>query len=96
MSSQDVKRRIREAAEAEEREFYGHRAPADWLEALAPLGTDSRKPFLEAAPWLIVVFAESYGEAEDRQINPGAWGAEGEANRRVTLVIDYRAAESGS
>ncbi len=65
VADREVKRRIREAAEAEEREFYGHRAPADWLEALAPLGTDSEKPFLEAAPWLIVVFAESYGEAED-------------------------------
>jgi nitroreductase len=61
-----VKRQIREAAEAEEREFYGGRAPEDWLEALAPLGTDADKPFLETAPWLIVVFAESYGEAEDR------------------------------
>ncbi len=59
-----TKVRIREAAEAEEREFYGHRAPADWLEALAPLATDDQKPFLEIAPWLIVVFAESYGVDE--------------------------------
>lgn len=57
----ETKARIRQAAEAEEREFYGGRAPADWLEALAPLGTDEDKPFLEIAPWLIVVFAESYG-----------------------------------
>jgi nitroreductase len=56
-----VKRRIREAAEAEEREFYAHRAPPEWLEALAPLGTDAEKPFLETAPWLIAVFAQSYG-----------------------------------
>ena len=49
------------SAEAEEVEFYENRAPADWLEALAPLGTDADKPFLEIAPWLIVVFAESYG-----------------------------------
>lgn len=61
----DTKRRIRDAAEAEEREFYAHRAPEDWLEALAPLGTDASKPFLEDAAWLIVVFAESYGVAED-------------------------------
>jgi nitroreductase len=56
----DVKRQIREAAEEEERAFYAHRAPPEWLEALADLGTDERKPFLERAPWLIVIFAESY------------------------------------
>jgi len=56
-----VKRRIRVAAEAEEREFYAHRAPAEWLSALAPLGTDADKPFLEAAPWLIGVFYERFG-----------------------------------
>ncbi|WP_031549222.1 nitroreductase family protein [Parvularcula oceani] len=53
-----VKRRIRAAAEAEERGFYGGRAGEEWLEALAPLGTDASKPFLENAPWLIVMFAE--------------------------------------
>lgn len=57
----ETKRRIREAAEAEERAFYGGRAPADWLEALAPLGTDAAKPFLETAPALIAIFAASYG-----------------------------------
>ena len=51
-----IKRRIREAAEAEERESYEHRMPAEWLEALAPLGTDWHKAFLEVAPYLIVVF----------------------------------------
>jgi iodotyrosine deiodinase len=61
VSDPETKRKIREAAESEETEFYEHRAPADWLEALAPLGTDADKPFLETAPWLIVVFAESYG-----------------------------------
>ncbi|UCF40347.1 MAG: nitroreductase family protein [Gemmatimonadota bacterium] len=61
----EVKRRIREAAEQEEREFYRHRAPGDWLEALAPLGTDEHKPFLETAPYLIAVFAERYGAAPD-------------------------------
>jgi iodotyrosine deiodinase len=59
------KRRIREAAEQEERDFYQHRAPPDWLEALAPLGTDEHKPFLETAPILIGVFAERYGVAAD-------------------------------
>ena len=55
-----VKRRIREAAEAEEREFYERRATAEWLADLAPLGTDWRKPFLEVAPCLIVVFSLDY------------------------------------
>ncbi|NNF28401.1 MAG: nitroreductase family protein [Gemmatimonadetes bacterium] len=55
-----VKARIREAAEEEERSFYRERAPADWLEALAPLGTDEDKPFLEQAPILIAIFGESY------------------------------------
>jgi iodotyrosine deiodinase len=54
----DVKRRIRGAAEAEERDFYERRAPAEWLQALAPLRTDWRKPFLEDAPYLIVVFRQ--------------------------------------
>jgi nitroreductase len=56
-----VKARIREGAEAEERDFYAGRAGAEWLDALAPLGTDDRKPFLEMAPWLIAVFAERHG-----------------------------------
>ena len=56
-----IKRQIREAAEREEREFYHGRAPAEWLEALEPLGTDENKPYLETAPWLIAVFAERYG-----------------------------------
>jgi nitroreductase len=60
-----VKRRIRAAAEAEEREFYGRRAPKEWLEALAPLGTDEHKPFLETAPYLIAIFAERYGIRAD-------------------------------
>jgi nitroreductase len=60
-----VKRRIREAAEREERAFYHGRAPQEWLDALAPLGTDEHKPYLEIAPWLIAVFAESYGALPD-------------------------------
>ncbi|MDQ2779271.1 MAG: nitroreductase family protein [Pseudomonadota bacterium] len=55
------KRRIRLAAEAEERDFYAGRAPAEWLKALAPLGTDASKPFLEEAPVLIAIFAQKYG-----------------------------------
>ena len=60
-----MKARIREAAEAEEREFYSRRAPEDWLAALAPLGTDENKPFLETAPWLIAVFYERTGPDVD-------------------------------
>jgi iodotyrosine deiodinase len=55
------KKRLREAAEAEEREFYAQRAPQEWLQALAPLGTDANKPFLEVAPVLIAIFAQKYG-----------------------------------
>jgi nitroreductase len=60
-----VKRRIREAAEAEERESYERRMPDAWLDALAPLGTDWHKPFLEIAPVLIVVFRVDYGVETD-------------------------------
>ena len=61
----EVKRRIREAAEAEERESYERRMPDEWLDALAPLGTDWRKPFLEIAPVLIVVFRVDYAVERD-------------------------------
>lgn len=60
-----TKRKIREAAEVEEREFYEHRASPEWLAALEPLGTDSSKPFLETAPYLIAVFLQKYGRLED-------------------------------
>ncbi len=61
----ELKRAIREAAEEEEKAFYGGRAPDSWLEALAHLGTDENKPFLETAPWLVVIFAESYEVRSD-------------------------------
>lgn len=57
-----VKRKIRIAAEAEEREFYAHRASAEWLADLAPLGTDPTKEFLEVAPWIVVVFKLTKGD----------------------------------
>jgi iodotyrosine deiodinase len=60
VSDPSIKRRIREAAEQAERDFYAT-APDEWLEALAPLGTDAHKPYLEAAPYLIAVFAQRYG-----------------------------------
>jgi iodotyrosine deiodinase len=59
ISDPQIKAEIRRGAEAEEREFYqGGRATPEWLAALAPLGTDWRKPFLELAPWLVIVFKE--------------------------------------
>jgi len=63
VSNPEIKRQIRIAAEAEEKESYEHRMPGDWLEALAPLGTDWHKEFLETAPYLIVVFRLDYGVA---------------------------------
>ena len=60
-----IKAKIRAGAEEEERAFYHGKAPQEWLDALAPLGTDEHKPFLETAPWLIAIFAESYGELPD-------------------------------
>lgn len=65
VSDPDLKARIRQAAEAEEREFYARRAPREWLDALAPLGTDANKPFLETAPYLIAVFARPRGTLPD-------------------------------
>ena len=65
VSGAETKRKIREAAEVEEREFYEHRASEEWLDALAPLGTDSDKPFLETAPYLIAVFLQKFGYLED-------------------------------
>ncbi len=72
---------IREAAEAEEREGYGHRMSPEWLEALEPLGTDWRKPHLTDAPWLIVVFEPAlsdsggvdHGNREERPIQVAGW-----------------------
>ena len=65
VSDPAIKHQIREGAEKEEREFYHGRAPQEWLDALAPLGTDDRKPFLDTAPYLIAIFAQSYGVLPD-------------------------------
>lgn len=67
VSNPEVKREIRLAAEEEERTFYHGRAPEEWLNALAPLGTDEHKPFLETAPYLIAIFAQSFGLDEQGQ-----------------------------
>ena len=61
----EIKKKIRDAAEKEEEAFYNGRAPDEWLEALAPLGTDASKPFLERAPYLIVIFAQSHEVSEN-------------------------------
>jgi nitroreductase len=65
VSDPDVKRRIRAAAEEEERRSYEGRMPSDWLEALRPLGTDWRKPHIETAPYLVVVFEQAFGLRPD-------------------------------
>ena len=65
VSDPAVKRRMRVAAEAEEHEFYHKRATPEWLEALAPLGTDEHKPYLQVAPYLIAIFVQSYGVLPD-------------------------------
>jgi iodotyrosine deiodinase len=65
VSDPAVKRRIRAAAEKAERRFYHDRADEEWLEAVAPMGTDAAKPFLETAPYLIAVFEQRYGVAAD-------------------------------
>ncbi len=65
VSDPSIKKQIRDAAEAEEREFYERLAPQEWLDALAPLGTDSNKPFLETAPYLIAIFSQRFGVLPD-------------------------------
>jgi iodotyrosine deiodinase len=65
VSDPALKKKIRDAAEKEEYEFYHGKAPKEWLDALAPLGTNEHKPFLENAPYLIVIFAQSYGVCPD-------------------------------
>ena len=61
VSDPAIKRQIRIAADAEERESYEGRMPPEWLQALAPLGTTWQKPFLEVVPWIVVVFEETHG-----------------------------------
>ena len=70
----ETKRAIRQAAEAEERAFYGGKAGATWLQDIGPLGTNAEKPFLETAPWLIAIFAERFG-------------SDGQGNRRKNYYI---------
>mgnify|MGYP000129671007 CR=1 FL=1 len=65
ISSADVKHQIRLAAEAEEEKFYAGGASDEWIKALEPIGTDASKPHLDIAPWLIVIFAQRWGEFDD-------------------------------
>ncbi len=65
ISDPAAKQRIREAAEQEEREFYTGRAPQEWIDALAPLGTDEHKPHLTDAPWVVVLFQQRHGVNAD-------------------------------
>ena len=76
VSDPKIKHEIRVAAETEEREFYAHRAPKAWLEALAPIGTDSNKPFLDIAPWLIAVFAQPFRFLADGTKSPTYYAIE--------------------
>lgn len=76
VSDPAVKQQIRVAAEEEEQVFYERRAPAAWLAALAPLGTDSNKPFLEVAPWLIAVFAQPVRVLPDGTKSPNYYAIE--------------------
>lgn len=65
VSDQQLKQRIRDAAEREEQAFYNGKAPGEWLEALLPLGTDEHKPHLTDAPWVVVLFRKTYGIKPD-------------------------------
>jgi len=65
ISDPKIKKKIRISAEKEEKEFYAKRAPKEWLEVLAPLGTDDNKPYLETAPYLIAIFMQRYGKLPD-------------------------------
>ncbi len=80
-----MKSRIREAAEAEEREFYSRRAPQDWLQDLAPLGTDWRKPFLETAPWLVAVFKLAKDDPDEH----GTQGQVYYVNESVGIAVGF-------
>jgi iodotyrosine deiodinase len=68
IASPEIKARIRAAAEEEEKAFYAGRAGAEWLDALAHLGTDWEKPFLTEAPWLIAIFAQRWGDVGGRKV----------------------------
>jgi nitroreductase len=70
VSNPDLKQRIRDAAEAEEHAFYHGRAPQEWIDAIAPLGTDEHKPHLTEAPWVVVLFRQTHGVDEHGRKRP--------------------------
>ena len=70
VSDPAIKQQIREAAEREEQEFYRSKAPPEWIEALAPLGTDEHKPHLTDAPWVVVLFRQAYGLSPEGKKRP--------------------------
>lgn len=76
VSSPELKKRIRIAAEEEEKAFYEGRAPQAWLEDLAPIGTDWEKPFLETAPWLLVVFKQVQDVRPDGEVRKNYYVSE--------------------
>lgn len=82
-----MKKRIREAAEAEERAFYAGRAGAEWLAALKPLGTDPNKPFLETAPWLIAVFGARRSRSADGVLRKNYYVPESVAIATGFLIV---------
>jgi nitroreductase len=82
-----MKKRIREAAEAEERDFYARRAGAEWLAALKPLGTDDKKPFLESAPWLIAVFGARRSRSADGVLRKNYYVPESVAIATGFLIV---------
>lgn len=90
----DVKRRIRDAAEAEERAFYGGRAPEEWLAALEQFGTSASKPFLVEAPWLIAVFAQPFGLATGGPRDSSGACTLGEATVEERKIKHYYVQES--
>lgn len=71
-----LRKQLRDAAEEEERDFYAHRAPREWLDVLAPLGTDPNKPFLEMAPWLVAVFVRPYAVNPDGSVRKHYYAVE--------------------
>lgn len=92
----DPKRRIREAAEAEERAFYSGRAGAEWLRALAPLGTDPDKVFLERAPWLIAIFGARRSRSADGVMRRNYYVAESVSIATGFLILALHRAGLGT
>lgn len=96
ISDRATKRKIRIAAEAEEAEFYAGRASDEWLDALAPLGTDASKPFLETAPWLIAVFAQRRGGEQAGQDKKNYYVTESVGLATGMLITALHAAGLGT